>query len=143
MITKVFNLLKSAGRKRIRERGIMWKEHYHDRSTPLKKRMDKLVGPGSYYRFEGKDYTSGSDYFIVIGPSQEKYGRKSFFAGIKKLPPVYRRKKIYAPSGKYFPSIMSALSYANRMWGTPIPANQTNYTVSDIENINIPKKIKG
>lgn len=143
---KIFNLSKylekNASRKRIRDRGIHWVEKYGEKSAPLKKRYEKKIGSGSYYRWEGHDYTTDSDYFIVVGPALQRYGQKCFFAGIKKLPPKERRKKIYAPSGKYFPSIMSALSHASRMWGVVIPQGQTNYTSENLSNINIPRHLK-
>ena len=140
----IFSLEKFAGRKRIKDRGIRWEETYGEKSDDLKKRFDKDIGPGSYYRYQGKDYTTGSDYFIVIGPSIAKSGQKSFFAGIKKMPPAYKRKKIYAPSGKYFPSIMGAISYANKMWGVPYnPSGQAPYNSSTLANVNVPRHIKG
>ncbi|MFW6121108.1 MAG: hypothetical protein ACOC80_09455, partial [Petrotogales bacterium] len=88
----MFNLRKFSA-KRIKDRHILWHEKYRERSKPLKKKLDKLIGEGSYYRWEGHDYTTNSDYFVVVGPAQEKSGKKSFFAGIKKLPPRYKRDK--------------------------------------------------
>lgn len=130
-------------RKRIKDRGISWEEKYHDRSEPLKKRLDKLIGEGVYYRWEGHDYTTNSDYFIVVGPALTSTGQKSFFAGIKKLPPEHEDKKVYAPSGKYFPNILSALSYASKQWGAPFPPDQVNYTASEhLANVKIPRKLK-
>jgi len=134
---------KDAGRKRIKDRGIHWVEKYGERSDDLKKRFDKIIGPGSYYRFEGKDYTTNSDYFIVIGPSITRAGQKSFFAGIKKMPPEYKRKKIYAPSGKYFPNIMAAVSYASQKWGLPYPQDVQPYSSDTLTNIKIPRRLKG
>lgn len=141
-----YNLYKdAAARKRIRDRGIRWEESYHERSAPLKKRLDKLIGPGSYRRWEGHDYTTNSDYFIVVGPSLQRSGQKSFFAGVKKLPEGYKRKKMktYAPSGKYFTNIMSALSHASKMWGIRFPENQISYDESVLKDIEIPRHIKG
>jgi hypothetical protein len=148
VIDNIFNILKFAAwptgkhRKRIRDRGIKWEEGYREKSAPLRKRFLRDIGIGSYYRWEGHDYTTDSDYFVVVGPAQERYGKKSFFSGIKKLPPKTERKKIYAPSGKYFTNIVSALSHANRMWNTPFPRNQINYTTADLANINIPRRLK-
>jgi hypothetical protein len=135
---------KSPGksRRRIKDRGINWKEQYHERSAGLKKRFDNAIGRGAYYRWEGHDYTTDSDYFVVVGPAVKKHGQKSFFVGIKKLPPKWERKKVYAPSGKYFPSIMSALSYASKMWGIRFPKNQKNYTLSDLVDVDIPRHMK-
>jgi len=129
-------------RKRIKDRGIRWKEHYHERSLPLKKRFNKDIGPGSYYRWEGHDYTTDSDYFVVVGPAVQKHGQKSFFAGIKKYPPKWERKKVYAPSGKYFNNIMSALSHTSKMWGVTMPQNQQEYNTVDLANVKIPRHVK-
>lgn len=135
----------AATRKRIRDRGIRWEEAYHERSAPLKKRFDKTIGPGSYHRWEGHDYTTNSDYFIVVGPSLQRSGQKSYFSGIKKLPSDYKRKKTktYAPSGKYFTNILSALSHAAKMWGVRFPENQQPYDESSIKDVEIPRHIKG
>jgi len=135
---------KTASRKRIRDRGIKWEYHYRDRSMPLKKRFDSDIGPGSYHRWEGHDYTTNGDYFIVVGPAITKNGQKRFFSGIKRLPPRHEKdRKIYAPSGKYFNSILSALSHASDMWGVPFPRGQTNYSVNDLIGIKIPRHVKG
>jgi hypothetical protein len=139
-----FNFYKYAG-KRIKDRNIRWEEQYRERSTPLKARMDEEIGPGAYYRWEGHDYTTNSDYFIVVGPSQEKSGKKSFFSGIKKLPPRYKRDKVksYAPSGEYFTNIISAIRHAVDKWGVRFPQNQTQYTDKDLQDVEIPRHIKG
>ena len=136
------SLFKMAGRKRIKDRGIRWKEHYAEKSEPLKKRFDKMIGSGAYFRWEGHDYTTASDYFVVVGPAQTKEGKKMFFAGVKKLPPKYQRKKVYAPSGKYFTNILSALSHASKMWGVNFPPNQINYSQNDLTDVNIPRHLK-
>lgn len=143
MIENYFNLIKEASRKRIRDRNISWNESYGEKSSKVKKRLEEKIGRGSYYRWEGHDLTTNSDYFIVVGPAITRYGQKMFFAGIKKLPPIYKRKKIYAPSGKYFPSIISALSHASRMWGSPFPDGQPDYDENTLANVDIPRHIKG
>jgi len=142
---KIFNLLKTSGRRRIKDRGIRWEETYHERSAPLKKRFEKELGPGSYYRWEGHDYTTNSDYFVVVGPAQQRSGQKSFFSGVKKLPPRYKRGKVksYAPSGEYFTNIHSALSHASKMWGIVFPQNQDRYDDKDLMRIKIPRHVKG
>ena len=137
-----FSKFKTAGRKRIRDRGITWRETYKEKSEPLKRRFDKAIGFGAYYRWEGHDYTTNSDYFVVVGPAKTKEDKKMFFSGVKKLPPKYKRMKIYAPSGKYFTNILSALSHASKMWGVRFPPNQTNYTQADLADVNIPRHIK-
>ena len=129
-------------RKRIKDRGIKWEEHYQERSQPLKKKLEEEVGPGSYYRWEGHDYWSDSDYFVVVGPAITKYGQKKFFAGIKKLPPAWSEHKIYAPYGEYFSNINSALSHASEKWGIPFPRGQHNYSSADLQNVDIPRHVK-
>lgn len=141
----LYNLYKQAGRKPIRERGITWKEEYEERSIPLKKRFDKKIGPGSYRRWKGHDYTTNSEYIIVVGPSIKRGVGKMFFAGIKKIPAKDLRdekKKIYSPYGEYFPTIKAAYSYASRKWGVPFPKNQIAYTAQGIANIDIPQHVK-
>ena len=137
-----FNLSKSSGRKRIRDRGIKWEERYHDKSAPLKKRYDKELGPNSYYRWEGHDYTTNGDYFVVTGPAMTKDLKKRFFSGIKRLPDQ-PEKKVYAPSGEYFSTIHGALSFATERWGLPFPRGAPNYTLNDLMNINVPRHVKG
>lgn len=139
----ISNILKEARRQRIRERGINWIETYGEKSEDLKAKFEKIIGPGSYFRWEGYDYTTNSDYFVVIGPATQKTGQKSFFAGIKKMPPKERRKKVYAPSGKYFPNITSAFSHATQMWGTPVPSNVPSYDADMLQSIKLPRHIKG
>jgi hypothetical protein len=101
-----------------------------------------MIGPGSYHRWEGKDYTTDSSYYIVVGPTIQKELGKCFFAGIKKLPND-PKKKVYSPSGEYFTTINGALSYAVDKWGLKFPENQTQYTKQMLEPINIPEHIKG
>jgi len=138
------SLFKFAGRKKIKDRGINWKEAYQERSAKLKKRFDKDIGPMAYIRWEGHDFTTNSDYFIVLGPALTKEGKKKFFAGIKKLPDD-PKAKIYAPSGKYFDSITDAMGHANNKWGVAFPKTPPlpKYTVADLAAVNIPRHVKG
>jgi len=137
-----YEIEKLAGRKKIRDRGINWKESYGEKSEHLKARYDKILGEGSYRRWEGHDYTTDADYFVIVGPSLERSGIKSFFAGIKRLPPKERRHKIYSPSGKYFPTITAALSYATKMWGVRYPQDQIPYTRDSLQGIEVPRHLK-
>jgi hypothetical protein len=68
---KPFNLsqMKTAGRKKIKDRGIKWDESYHKKSASLKKKFDKLIGAGAYRRWQGHDYTTDSNYYVVVGPT--------------------------------------------------------------------------
>jgi hypothetical protein len=133
---------KVAARRRIKDRGIRWKEVYKDRSKTLKKRFDHEIGAGSYYRFEGHDFTTNSDYYIVVGPTYQRELGKCFFAGIKKLPKD-PNKKVYSPYGKYFTTILAALSHASNKWGTPINQNQIPYEQSALANVKITEHVKG
>lgn len=133
--------VRFAGRRRIKEKHINWKEHYGEKSAKVKKKFEKIM-PGVYFRWEGKDYESGHPYYVVVGPSESKRYGKSFFAGVKKLP-INPRKKAYSPSGKYFHDLLSALRYASDMWGVPVPPDRGQYSASDLEGIEIPKHIKG
>ena len=133
---------KYAGRKRIKERGIDWKEHYHERSKRLKKRFDKDIGIYSYMRWEGHDYTTDSDYFVIVGPSLTKEGQKRFFAGVKKLPDD-PASKVYAPSGEYFTNSVLAFSHAHDKWGVEFPKGAPNYSVDHLSGIEIPRHVKG
>jgi hypothetical protein len=135
-------LLKFSGRKRIKDRGIKWEPRYHERSQKLKKRFDKELGQLSYIRWEGHDYTTNSDYFVIMGPSLTKEGKKRFFSGIKKLPDD-PKAKVYAPSGEYFTSSVAALSHASDKWGIPFPKGAPNYTVEQLAPMNIPRHVKG
>ena len=134
--------IKLAWRKRIKDRGIDWKPKYHERSIRLKEKFDKVIGQYSYMRWEGHDYTTDSDYFVVMGPSLTKEGRKMFFAGIKKLPDD-PEKKVYAPSGEYFSTSEAALSYVSDKWGVPYPQEAPNYSVEQLAGIKIPRHVKG
>jgi len=134
--------IKYAGRKRIKDRGIEWKEHYHERSQKLKERFERDLGKGSYKRWEGHDYTTNSDYFVVVGPALTKEGKKRFFSGVKKLPDD-PKAKIYAPSGEYFSTIEAAFSHANDKWGIIFPRDVPHYTMNDLARIKIPRHVKG
>ena len=133
---------KYAGRKRIKDRGIEWKQRYHQRSNRLKKRFEKDIGPMSYFRWEGHDYTTDSDYFIIVGPSLTKEGHKRFFSGIKKLPDD-PKAKVYAPSGEYFTSSISAITHAGEKWAVPFPKGATNYSADQLLSVDIPRHVKG
>lgn len=146
MSNSSYNLYKDSGRKRIRDRGINWKETYRKRSLPLKKRFEKQVGPGSYYRWEGRDFTTNSMYYVVVGPSVHKNLGKVYFAGVKKIPIHDFTKdpdtKTYSPYGEYFHNIKAAILYANERWGIPIPKNQPQYTKDNLANADVPEHVK-
>ena len=130
--------------KRIKDRNILWKESYTERTAPLRERYLKDIGPGSYYRWEGHDTTTNSDYYVICSPAQTKYGEKAYFAGIKKLPPRHLRDiaKTYSPYGKYFNNIASALTFLKEKYNVPFPKGQKNYTFRELQNVNIPRFVK-
>lgn len=134
-------IIIEATRKRIKDRGIKWEESYHERSKSAKKHFDAIL-PGSYFRWEGYDTTTGHPYYVVVGPAiSERYG-KMFFAGVKKMPKD-PRKKSYSPTGKYFSALRSALSHASEMWGIKFPKNAGAFTKDDLVPIKIPRHMKG
>lgn len=108
----------------------------------MKKKFDSIIGPGAYYRYEGHDYTTNSNYYVVVGPTIQSDLGKCFFAGIKKLPDD-PKKKVYSPSGEYFTSIIAAFSYASDKWGIVMPQGQVNYEKAQLETVDIPEHIKG
>ena len=131
----------TAGRRRLKERGIRWEERYGKKSKDAKVKFEKIL-PGSYFRWEGFDHESGHPYYVVVGPAiSNRYG-KSFFAGVKRMPKD-PKKKAYSPSGKYFESLRGALSHAVGMWGVPMPKNAGSFHKNDLMGIKIPKHVKG
>ena len=134
-------LVVVSSRRRLKERGIKWEEHYGEKSASLKKKLDKIL-PGGYYRWEGMDHESGHPYYVVVGPAISKRHGKSFFAGVKKMPKD-PKKKAYSPSGKYFESIRSALSHAVEMWGVAFPQEAGHWRKENLANIDIPRHMKG
>lgn len=149
-----FNLSKNSGLSRprlpqpegtphrIKDRGIKWEETYREKSDDLKVRFAKMIGPGAYYRWEGHDNWTDSDYFVVVGPAVTKNGKKKFFSGIKKLPKD-PEKKHFAPSGEYFGNIHAALSHASEKWGIVFPKGQPNYREEILQPLDIPRHVKG
>jgi hypothetical protein len=117
--------------KRIKDRGIVWKEKYTKKTLAMKKKFQRDIGPGSYFRFEGHDNTTGNDYYIVVGPGYSKSKGKLFFAGIRKLPGEY------SPNGEYFRSFRKAMIYAKDMWGAKFPPDFKDYTEEDLVTVRV------
>lgn len=117
---------------RIKNRGIIWKETYTDKTAKFKEDFEKEVGPGSYFRWEGHDSVTNSDYYIVAGPGHSQENGNMFFTGIRKLPAEF------SPNGEYFPTLRKALSYAREQWAVPFPKGfVTDYTMGDLANVEI------
>lgn len=129
------------GKKKIRDRGIKWIEDYGEKSDDLKRRFDKMIGPMSYMRYVGHDYTTDGDYFVVVGPAITEDEKKRWFAGIKRLPDD-PNKTVYSPSGEYFDSSNGAHSHAQEKWNVPFPKGAPNYPESILQDKDIPRHVK-
>lgn len=113
----------------IKDRGIRWEEAYSDKSAYLKEQYENQVGPGSYFRWEGHDHTTGQDYYAVVTPGfSDKHGFH-FFAALRKVPAEN------GASGKKFKNQAEALSYAYDTWRVPPPKTPIHktYIANDLE----------
>jgi len=117
-------------REKLVEKNIKWKEAYTDKTLFLKEQFEEVVGEGSYFRFEGKDIDSSSEYYCIIGPAKVHAPRAKFFAGVRKLPATY------SAGGKYFDSMDGAATYAKETWGIPIPSSLKPYTSAALYGIS-------
>ena len=121
-------------RQKLVEKDIDWKQVYTDKTLFLKEQFEDVIGPGSYFRFEGEDQASGDGYYCIIGPAKVKAPRAKFFAGVRKLPATF------SAGGKYFDSMDTAARYANETWGVPTPKELKPYTSAKL--FGIADKIK-
>lgn len=117
-------------REKLVEKDILWKEVYTDKTSFLKEQYEAVIGPGSYFRFEGEDSTSGDRYYCILGPAKIKKPRAKYFAGVRKLPATY------SAGGKYFDSMDTAAKYARDTWGVPTPSTLKPYTSAQLHNIS-------
>lgn len=108
-------------RTKLADRNMVWKEAYTPRSLFLKKQFYDIVGPGSYFRFEGRDSDSGDEYYIVVSPAKIHSPNEQFFAGVRKLPADY------AAGGVYFSDMKEAMEYATNTWGVAQPSDMRYY----------------
>lgn len=120
----------------IKERGISWVESYSDKSAYLKEQFEDQVGPGSYFRWEGHDKSTDTDYYVVVTPGFSKKHGYHFFAGLRKEPATN------GSSGKNFTTQGEALSYAIEHWNVPRPEGMQHrpYVIKDIEDKEIIKE---
>lgn len=116
-------------KEKLAEKNIDWIENYTDKSAFLKEQFEDIIGPGSYFRFEGKDMDSKSEYYCIIGPAGIHKPRAKFFAGVRKLPATY------SAGGKYFDSLDGAAKYARDTWGVPTPKALKPYTSASLYGI--------
>lgn len=126
--------LTKTAKEKLSEKNIKWAEVYTDKTMYLKNQFDDVIGPGSYFRFEGVDADSGSEYYVIVGPAKIHAPRAKFFAGVRKLPATY------PAGGKYFDSLDAAANYAKETWGINIPKSLKPYTSAQL--FNIAKKVK-
>jgi hypothetical protein len=116
-------------REKLVEKNISWHEEYTDKTKFLKDQFHDVVGPGSYYRFEGRA-PDGDEYYCIVGPAKVHHPRAKFFAGVRKLPATY------SAGGKYFDSLDTAAKYAKETWGVPTPASLIPYTSRQLFGIS-------
>jgi len=121
--------MKRIAREKLVEKDIDWRQVYTDKTTFLKEQFHDVIGPGSYFRFEGKDMGSGNEYYCIIGPAKVHKPRAKFFAGVRKLPATF------SAGGKYFDSMDGAATYARETWGVPTPKELKPYTSGNLYGI--------
>lgn len=116
-------------RKKLKEKNIQWVEKYTEKTIILKRMFNDILGPGSYYRFEGKSTIDNTEYYSIIGVAKVRDPIAKFFAGAKKLPATYNI------GGKYFDSLDKAMSYAHDTWGIPWPKDLRPYNTPYLNGI--------
>jgi hypothetical protein len=121
--------MKLEAKTKLVEKDIDWHQTYTDKTKFLKEQFEEIIGPGSYFRFEGTDLTSGDSYYCIIGPAKVHKPRAKFFAGVRKLPATY------SAGGKYFDSMDRAGTYARETWGVPTPRELKPYTSAHLYGI--------
>ena len=92
--------------------------------------MEKEIGIGSYFRWEGYDKTTDTSYYVAVSPGYSKKKGYFFFAGLRKIPAEH------GASGKKFTSQADALNYAMETWNVPRPQQRPAkaYNIADIRN---------
>jgi hypothetical protein len=120
--------MKRVAREKLVEKNINWKQVYTQKTQFLKDMFEDVIGPGSYFRFEGKS-DEGVWYYCILGPAQVHKPRAKFFAGVRRLPATY------SAGGKYFDSLSSAAEYARETWGVETPRELKPYTSGQLFGI--------
>ena len=121
--------MRKEAREKLVEKDIEWGQVYTDKTEFLKEMFSDVIGPGSYFRFEGTDSGSGDSYYCILGPAKIHKPRAKFFAGVRKLPATF------SAGGKYFDSMDAAARYARETWGVPTPKELRPYTSSALYGI--------
>ena len=117
-------------REKLVEKNIKWGQAYTEKTQFLKEQFEATVGPGSYFRFEGTDQSSGDSYYCIVGPAKVHDPKAKFFAGVRKLPATY------SAGGKYFDSLSSAAAYARDTWGITTPKELVPYTADALVGLS-------
>ncbi|MFA7219356.1 MAG: hypothetical protein WC119_02510 [Synergistaceae bacterium] len=125
--------MEKQAREKLVEKHIDWHEVYTQKTQFLKDMFEDVVGPGSYFRFEGKS-DENIGYYCIIGPAQVHQPRAKFFAGVRRLPATY------SAGGKYFDSMDEAARYAEETWGVKKPDTLRPYTSAQLFGIS--KKVE-
>lgn len=120
--------MEKTAKKKLSEQRMRWEEKYTPKTAFLKRQFEDVVGPGSYFRFEGKS-EAGDEYYCILGPAKVKDPRAKWFAGIRKEPAKF------AAGGKYFDSLDRAAVYALETWGVKTPKNLKPYTSAQLYGI--------
>jgi hypothetical protein len=124
---KISKIQKFA-REKLVEKNIDWHQVYTEKTQFLKDQFESVIGPGSYFRFEGRS-NDGDEYYCIIGPAKLDQPRAKYFAGVRKLPATY------SAGGKYFDSMDQAAIYARETWGVDTPRELKPYTSAHLHNI--------
>ena len=126
---RIYKLIVTA-REKLVEKDIDWEQTYTDKTLFLKEQFEDVIGPGSYFRFEGTDSGSGDSYYCIVGPARIHKPRAKWFAGVRKLPATF------SAGGKYFDSMDGAARYARETWGVPTPKSLKPYTSAKLFGIS-------
>ena len=121
--------IQHQARAKLKEKHIKWGQVYTEKTQFLKDKFEEIVGPGSYFRFEGDCPGTGERYYCIIGPARVHHPRAKFFAGVRKLPATY------SAGGIYFDSLDRAATYARETWGVPTPNELRPYTSGHLHGI--------
>lgn len=117
-------------RTKLADRPVVWHEAYTKRTLFLKKQFHDIIGPGSYFRFEGHDSDTNDDYCAVIGPAKVHSPRAKFFAGVRKQP------SDYALGGEEYHDMKDAMEHASETWGIPVPKDMRYYDSNDLKGLS-------
>lgn len=124
-----FLFMKTIARKKLVEKHIDWKQVYTQKTKFLKDMFEDVIGPGSYFRFEGVSSEDNVGYYCIIGPAKIHAPIAKFFAGVRRLPATF------SAGGKYFDSMDAAAQYAEETWGVKRPKELRPYNSGQLKNI--------